>query len=62
VKKSDRVVQIGTQIRSLPASFGARQFIKDGRLGKIFKVEQSRNASTAPGWDIAIFHKDRTPS
>ncbi len=44
VKKSDRVVQIGTQIRSLPASFGARQFIMDGRLGKIFKVEQSRNA------------------
>ena len=37
-------MQIGTQIRSLPASFGARQFIKDGRLGKIFKVEQSRNA------------------
>ena len=34
VKKCNRVVQVGTQIRSLPAA---------GGLGKIFKIEQSRN-------------------
>jgi predicted dehydrogenase len=44
VKKNNRVVQVGTQIRSLPASAAARKFVASGGLGKIIKVEQSRNA------------------
>lgn len=44
VKKYQRVVQVGTQIRSLPASVAARKFVASGGLGKILKVEQSRNA------------------
>ncbi len=49
VKKSNRVVQLGTQIRSLPASRAARAFVTSGGLGKILKVEQSRN-SFQPYW------------
>jgi predicted dehydrogenase len=49
VKKSDRVVQMGTQIRSLPSSMAARKFITGGELGKVFKVEQERN-SIKPYW------------
>jgi predicted dehydrogenase len=44
VKKSNRIVQCGTQIRSYPHSVAARQFVTSGNLGKILKVEQSRNA------------------
>ncbi len=43
VKQHNRVVQCGTQIRSLPASVAARAFVTSGGLGKILKVEQSRN-------------------
>ncbi|HUV12026.1 MAG TPA: Gfo/Idh/MocA family oxidoreductase [Acidobacteriota bacterium] len=43
VKGSDRVVQMGTQMRSYPQSNGARQFIQKGGLGKILRVEQARN-------------------
>ncbi|MBL8211809.1 MAG: Gfo/Idh/MocA family oxidoreductase [Bryobacterales bacterium] len=49
VKKSDRVVQMGTQIRSLPSSMAAKAFVAQGGLGKIFKVEQSRNG-LKPYW------------
>ena len=49
VKKYQRVVQMGTQIRSLPASMAARAFVTSGGLGKILKVEQSRN-SYKPYW------------
>jgi len=49
VRNSSRVVQVGTQIRSLPASRGARELYASGRLGKVFKVEQSRNAKV-PFW------------
>lgn len=45
VKKNKRVVQVGTQIRSLPSSIAAKRFVAAGGLGKIIKVEQSRN-----GW------------
>jgi len=44
VKKYNRVVQVGTQIRSLPSSVAAKKFVAAGGLGKIIKVEQSRNA------------------
>jgi predicted dehydrogenase len=43
VKRSDRVVQVGTQVRSWPASAAGRAFAASGGLGKIIKVEQSRN-------------------
>lgn len=43
VKKSDRIVQVGTQMRSYPQSGGAKQFLTSGQLGKVLKVEQVRN-------------------
>jgi predicted dehydrogenase len=43
VQKSDRVVQMGTQVRSFPSAVGARAFVQSGGLGTIFKIEQSRN-------------------
>ena len=49
VKASDRVVQMGTQVRSFPSSVAARAFVKAGGLGDIFKIEQSRN-SYKPYW------------
>lgn len=49
VKKARRVVQVGTQIRSLPASRAARAFVTSGGLGKMLKVEQVRN-SYRPYW------------
>jgi len=49
VKKSERIVQMGTQIRSLASSMAARQFVTGGGLGKVFKVEQERNA-IRPYW------------
>jgi predicted dehydrogenase len=49
VKTSDRVVQCGTQVRSWPPSMAARAFVAQGGLGKIFKIEQSRN-NYRPYW------------
>ena len=49
VKASDRVVQMGTQVRSFPSSVAARAFVQSGGLGDIFKIEQSRN-SYRPYW------------
>ena len=49
VRASDRVVQMGTQVRSFPTSVAARAFVREGGLGKIFKIEQSRN-SYKPYW------------
>ncbi|MCC6586450.1 MAG: Gfo/Idh/MocA family oxidoreductase [Bryobacterales bacterium] len=49
VKKTDRVVQMGTQIRSLPSSMGAKAFVMSGGLGKVFKIEQERNG-LKPYW------------
>ena len=49
VKASDRVVQMGTQVRSFPSSGAAREFVLAGGLGDIFKIEQSRN-SYKPYW------------
>lgn len=43
VKKSDRIVQMGTQMRSYPQAAGTRDFLTSGKLGKILKVEQVRN-------------------
>ncbi len=49
VKKRERVVQCGTQVRSFPAAAAARAFVASGGLGKVLKVEQSRN-SYRPYW------------
>ena len=49
VKASDRIVQMGTQVRSFPSSVAARTFVRQGGLGEIFKIEQSRN-SYRPYW------------
>jgi predicted dehydrogenase len=49
VKRSDRIVQMGTQVRSQPSSMAARQWIQAGNLGTVFKVEQERN-SVRPYW------------
>ena len=49
VKRSDRIVQIGTQMRSYPQANGARQLIASGQLGKVLKVEQARNGYS-PYW------------
>jgi predicted dehydrogenase len=49
VKKSDRIVQVGTQMRSYPQSAGARGLITSGGLGQILKVEQVRNGYS-PYW------------
>ena len=44
VKKHNRIVQLGTQIRSYPHTVAARQFVASGGLGQVLKAEQSRNA------------------
>lgn len=49
VKRSDRVVQIGTQMRSYRQSAGARQLVTSGGVGKVLKVEQVRNGYS-PYW------------
>jgi len=49
VKRYQRIVQCGTQIRSYPSSVAARAFVAAGGLGRILKVEQSRN-SYRPYW------------
>ena len=43
VRGTSRIVQNGTQIRSLPQALAARQFIASGGLGKILKAAQARN-------------------
>ncbi len=49
VKANNRIVQIGTQVRSWAPSVSGRAFVQSGGLGKIFKIEQSRN-SKEPYW------------
>ncbi|HID78022.1 MAG TPA: Gfo/Idh/MocA family oxidoreductase [Planctomycetaceae bacterium] len=49
VKAAGVVCQIGTQIRSLPTTTACRQLFQSGQLGKVARIEQSRN-STRPYW------------
>ncbi|TKJ37395.1 MAG: hypothetical protein CEE38_07790 [Planctomycetes bacterium B3_Pla] len=49
VKKAKIVVQIGTQLRSLPTFTGCRKLYKTGILGKVGRIEQCRN-SAQPYW------------
>lgn len=49
VKRENRVVQIGTQLRSYPSFTGCKKVVREGALGKIIKVMQVRN-SYRPYW------------
>ena len=49
VKKAKTVVQIGTQLRSLPTFTGCRKLYESGILGKVGRIEQCRN-SAQPYW------------
>lgn len=49
VKAAGVIVQVGTQIRSLPTMAGCRELVQSGALGKITRVEECRNAEQ-PYW------------
>jgi predicted dehydrogenase len=49
VRKAKIVVQIGTQLRSLPSFTGCRELYKTGVLGTVARVEQCRN-DERPYW------------
>ena len=49
VKAAGTVVQVGTQIRSLPSIVGARDLFRTGLFGKLSRVEECRNAER-PYW------------
>ena len=43
VTKNNRIVQAGTQLRSMASFAGCRKLVQAGALGRIFKAEQVRN-------------------
>jgi predicted dehydrogenase len=49
VKAAGTVVQVGTQLRSLPGIVGARQLVQSGALGKLSRLEETRNGDR-PYW------------
>jgi len=49
VKEAGTVVQVGTQLRSLPGIVGARDLYRTGVLGQLSRVEECRNTET-PYW------------
>jgi predicted dehydrogenase len=49
VKQAGIVVQVGTQLRSLPGIVGARELVKSGVLGKFSRLEECRN-NERPYW------------
>ncbi len=49
VKAAGIVCQVGTQLRSWPTTTGCRKLVESGALGKISRIEQSRNG-TRPYW------------
>lgn len=46
VKRSGKIVQVGTQQRSMPHIQKAKQIVAAGRLGKVIKVRMSWNRNT----------------
>ena len=72
VKQAGTVVQVGTQIRSLPGIVGARELYRRGVFGRLSRLEETRN-SEQPYWyrylkdvkaedvDWAEFLGDRPP-
>ena len=57
VKKANIVVQIGTQLRSLPSFTGCRELYKTGILGRVSRIAQRRN-NEKPYW----YNTSRTSS
>lgn len=49
VKANNRIVQVGTQLRSMSTFTGCKKVVQDGVLGSIIRCEQSRN-SYKPYW------------
>lgn len=49
VKAAGTVVQVGTQLRSLPGVVGAREVVQSGKIGKLSRVEECRN-DEKPYW------------
>lgn len=49
VKENNRIVQVGTQLRSYPSFTGCRAFVRTGALETISKISQVRN-SYRPYW------------
>jgi predicted dehydrogenase len=49
VKAAGTIVQVGTQIRSLPGIVGARDLFNKGTFGKLSRIEECRN-SEKPYW------------
>ncbi|MBN1480548.1 Gfo/Idh/MocA family oxidoreductase [candidate division KSB1 bacterium] len=49
VKASNAVVQVGTQLRSLPSFTGCKELVKTGIFGTINRIEQVRNTEQ-PYW------------
>ncbi len=43
------IIQVGTQLRSLPGIAGARELMKSGVLGKVMRIDESRNGDK-PYW------------
>jgi predicted dehydrogenase len=43
------IIQVGTQLRSFPGIVGARELMKSGVLGKITRIDETRNAEK-PYW------------
>ncbi len=43
------IIQVGTQLRSFPGIVGARELMKSGVLGKIMRIDESRNGDK-PYW------------
>jgi predicted dehydrogenase len=50
VKKSGKIVQIGTQRRSTPAYIKAAEYIKSGKFGDIVMVEMTWNVNQPGRW------------
>ena len=49
VKSAGVIVQVGTQLRSMPGIVGAREAYRSGVLGKLSRIEECRNSSK-PYW------------
>ena len=43
------VIQVGTQLRSLPGIVGAREVVQSGKIGKINRIDETRNGEK-PYW------------
>src|SRR6201992_3966329 len=50
VKKSDRIIQVGTQRRSTPAYQKAAEYIQSGKFGDIVMVEMTWNVNQPGRW------------